>query len=162
PEVLPSVQIDKIKTSISKYARQAPVFFSRIKYANPKPVTAGLNSECSERVILVSGIASSQQLEDYVMRRFKLVKHLKYKDHHHYSAQDLMQIKDVYDQNLGEPLSILTTEKDIVKWLAASLRVIIQELPVFYLPLEVDFLKDSDRFDHLVLNSFDNTEDNGR
>ncbi|MGI9544653.1 MAG: tetraacyldisaccharide 4'-kinase, partial [Cyclobacteriaceae bacterium] len=88
PELLSTIEIEKIKLSISKYARQAPVFFSRIKYASPKPMIAGSNSECSERVILVSGIASSQQLEDYVTQHFKLVKHLKYKDHHHYSAQD--------------------------------------------------------------------------
>ena len=153
-------QTDKIKGAVSKYAPQTPVYFSLIEYDNPRPMISGSIDECSDRVILVSGIASSQHLLDYVTEQYKLVRHLKYRDHHRYSAQDLRQIKDLYDKQGTEPLSILTTEKDMVKWLSKSLKPIVEELPVFYLPMQMEFLKNGERFNEMVLNSFDNKRDN--
>lgn len=161
PEDLNESVLNKMEEAIAKYAPQKPLFFCRVKYASPQPMNTGANIQCSDHVVLVSGIASSQSLEDYVTSQFKLIKHIKYNDHHDYSAQDLMRIKDECDRSASKPVSILTTEKDIVKWLSQPLKAIIQELPVFFLPMEMEFLGGAERFNRLVLNSFDNKRDNG-
>jgi len=45
---------------------------------------------------------------------------------------------------------ILITEKDMVKWNNEEAKKIFEQTPVFYLPIEVNFLIDGDAFNELI------------
>ncbi|SKB70231.1 lipid-A-disaccharide kinase [Soonwooa buanensis] len=65
-------------------------------------------------VLLITGIANPTQIVKEVGKYSKKVKHLKYKDHHNFSDDDIKKIVAEY-KKLGEYKMILTTEKDYVR-----------------------------------------------
>ncbi|MFH0760659.1 MAG: tetraacyldisaccharide 4'-kinase [Bacteroidota bacterium] len=70
----------------------------------------------SKDIILVTGIANPQPLVDSLSQTHHIIRHLKFPDHHHYTAKDASLIASVCPQ-VRKPVSpmILTTGKDFVK-----------------------------------------------
>jgi tetraacyldisaccharide 4'-kinase len=149
PENVSENERNEIVRRIKKYtSRTTPIYFTRIKYSEPKPFR-GFDSLRGE-VLLVSGIARSEGLEQFVREKYNFYKHLKFKDHHQYSLEDLAFIKNEFEK-MGKEGAILITEKDMVKWMDSQLFEIVKEMPVFYLPIEIEFTEDGERFDQWIL-----------
>jgi tetraacyldisaccharide 4'-kinase len=137
-----------IEKLIRLYAEK-PVFFTSIRYGNPLPFSNNLTSP-TQNAMLISGIANSKPLEDYVSQNYRLLKHLKFKDHHTYTDSDIEAMAREVGRN--PEMSIMTTEKDKVKLEMPEFQATVSKLPFFYLPIEIDFLKDGKDFDEIVLN----------
>lgn len=125
-----------------------PVFFASIHYGHPLPLGAH-TAALQEEVILVTGIADARPLKSYVERNFRIVKHFNYRDHHRYSVDDIQAIR----QAAGKQISILTTEKDMVKLDDPQFATALAGLSLFYIPIEIDFIKNGKDFDALVRNA---------
>ena len=136
----------------SQYLRKGtPVFFTRINYQPPIEIFES-NKPFSADILLITGLADSLQIVDYVIDKFNLVKHMAYGDHHDYKDKDVdLIIKSFNELSQQWNISILTTEKDFVK-----IRDIkkLSTLPFFYLPIETEFLYEGDKFERLILDSF--------
>lgn len=152
---------DEVKNEKGVYIKKAnnylktgtPIFFTRIKYQSPVEVFEN-NLEFKPVVLLVTGLADSTQIVDYVISNFNLVKHMEYGDHHDYDEQDVDSIKNAFNelsQKESKDITILTTEKDFVKIRAIEE---LKVLPFFYLPIETKFLYEGDKFERLILDSF--------
>ncbi|MFZ1807399.1 MAG: tetraacyldisaccharide 4'-kinase [Cyclobacteriaceae bacterium] len=141
------VQSD-IKRKIARYAGDKPVFFSFIQYGSPQPFQQ-TSLPIESQVVLLSGIAKPQPLENYVSANFELIKHFKFKDHHLYTLKDIVQIKN-FIQNQEKKISILTTEKDMVRLLDPKFADLLNDLDCFFLPIEMGFVKNGVEFDNLV------------
>lgn len=137
-----------IENSIKKYTAK-PLFFTCIRYGNPVPF-AGTQTSLTQNVVLISGIANSKPLEDYVRQNFVMIKHLKFQDHHVYTDSDFRVLLNYMTSNTT--LSFLTTEKDKVKLDVSEFQKLTNKLPLFYLPIEVEFIKSGKDFDEIVLN----------
>ena len=137
-----------IENSIKKYTAK-PLFFTCIRYGNPVPF-AGTQTSLTQNVVLISGIANSKPLEDYVRQNFVMIKHLKFQDHHVYTDSDFRVLLNYMTSNTT--LSFLTTEKDKVKLDISEFQKLTNKLPLFYLPIEVEFIKSGKDFDEIVLN----------
>ncbi|MEQ6122400.1 tetraacyldisaccharide 4'-kinase [Reichenbachiella sp. MALMAid0571] len=137
-----------------KYLRtDVPVFFTKTKYQAPIAIFSN-ELEFVNKVILVSGLADSKHLVEYVEKEFDLLCHLEYGDHHHFSKSDMESILTAYNQGMADGVvSILTTEKD-----ATKIREFkeLSSMPVFYLPIEIEFLDEGDKFEQLIVDSFKN------
>lgn len=154
-------QKEDYKNKIRQYALPGtPVFFSTIAYDAPLPVyeKPGV-SRPSGTAILVSGLANPMYFENYSSKQFKVEHHLKYNDHHLYTMKDVLQIKQTFDSLEQRDKFILTTEKDMVKFLKPEMRAILNELPVFYLPIRMEILQNSVEFDTIILNSVQKRKD---
>lgn len=130
-----------------------PVFFAVTRYHSPVAVF-GANHFPGKRVLLITGLANSMDIVRYVENNFELARHLEYADHHHYSTDDANAILEAFQGCLREhenDLMVLTTEKDAVKLREISH---LSTLPIFYLPIEIEFLYEGDKFERLVLDSF--------
>lgn len=148
PEDLHEKDMEGMKAKAGVYARPgASVFFSAIKYLDPKPVLKDAQIAFSENIYLFTGIANSQPLVQYVRSKYNLLFHKKFKDHHNYQKNDLKGIVTHFNQFSEDKKAILTTEKDMVKLLSESMRHEIRHLPIFYLPIECYFLKNGHIFD---------------
>ncbi len=155
PGHLEEEEMMSMEHAIRKYALK-PIFFSRIRYGEPisfgDPV-----KKLSFQVILLTGIANAHILEEYVKKSFRLVKHFSFRDHYFYSMSDLREVEHFLDKKNGEDICVLTTEKDKVKLERDELKSYISRLPIFYLPIETEFLRNGKDFDALVesfMNSF--------
>ena len=122
------------------------VFFSKIGYdANVVGVhdqisVAELNNY---ELILVTGIANTQSLTDYLRALDIRFKHLSYKDHHHFSELDHAKIRAEFEALTSDKKLILTTEKDYV-------RAFSGQESVYYLPIRTAFIDHGNDFDQLV------------
>lgn len=139
-------EVISIEQAIRSYAEK-PVFFSRISYGNILPVTNEFPYKPG-KVILVTGIAASAPLKEYMEKNHELIHHFAFGDHHFYSERDLRMI---CERAAAEGAVVVTTEKDVVKMDAEIFRK--SSIALHYLPIEIEFIKNGKEFDELVLNA---------
>ncbi|WP_018477836.1 tetraacyldisaccharide 4'-kinase [Pontibacter roseus] len=151
PPALKLEEEQAIRQQISRYSRaDAPVFFSSFSYGEPVPI--GSAGSLSKRIILMTGIANAAPLVRYLEEQHYIIhRHLAFADHHHYTQKDLQLLQESLNEDQVESLSILTTRKDAVKLQEGELLEITHQLPLFYIPVEVAFLKNGEQFDAFVL-----------
>lgn len=149
PDHLSDDEVMEIEGHIHAYAVK-PVFFSKIRYADPVAF-GNTQAEFSKNVILISAIANSHILEEYVRKSFSLIRHFSFRDHYVITESDLNDIEAVLKKQAGDTC-ILTTEKDMVKLKRNELREQVNRLPIFYLPIETEFIRNGKDFDTLVLS----------
>ena len=146
PTTISDDKMIEIASSIRKYSKKA-VFFTSISYGNIQPVSHA-SPYRPEKIVLVSGIANPSPLEQYIRTTHKLMRHFAFPDHHVYSAADLERICDAALKNNAV---VVTTEKDLVKM---DLEILRQStVPLFFLPIEIAFLKNGKEFDEMLLNA---------
>ena len=119
------------------------VFFTKISYSlniysrNKKIELLSLNRS---EFILVTGIADSSYLVDYLNTKNLKFNHIKYPDHHNYTSKDVNHI----NSNAKDKI-VLTTEKDY--W---RLSPLVKEFYLYFLPIKMSFFSNEEK------NSFDN------
>ncbi len=141
PPELTQAESQAIADRIGRYAAPGtPVFFTAIRYGNPVGFGFSKDTILSGKVVLVSGIARPEMLENYASQQFELQRHLVFADHHDYLPADVEKICRVGGETGAK--NILTTEKDFVK--LARMRL-PPEMSFFYLPIEIYFLFNGER-----------------
>jgi len=150
PAQLPLLRQQEIVACVRKYSRRKiPVFFSAFRYG--KPVALGSGALLAKQIILLTGIANPEPLKVYLQKQgYKIMLHLAYPDHHTYTVQDLQKLKTMLQADKYDNASVLTTRKDAVK-LEGHLEELTHALPIFYIPIEVSFLEEKEKFDELIL-----------
>ncbi|GHT24369.1 tetraacyldisaccharide 4'-kinase [Bacteroidia bacterium] len=128
----------------SRYARifSKKILFTTIKYGNPQPVfqhTPPLvgNIPSQSSILLITGIASPQPLENHIRTLSTNVQHLIFPDHHSYTQEDIRKITEKWQQlpvNINK--YILTTEKDAVRLRTMPFPTEMQQA-LFYVPVEI-------------------------
>ncbi len=141
-----NVEIDKIEKSIRKYNSDSPIFFTTLKY-HPPIGFDGKEMPSSESVILLSGIAKSETLVNYIVDFWSMKEHLKYADHHEYTSKDIDKICKVQKQN---NIPIITTEKDAARLKNPEWKQKLAGIPIYYLPISISFIKNGSEFDKWV------------
>ncbi|MFT4698238.1 MAG: tetraacyldisaccharide 4'-kinase [Flavobacteriaceae bacterium] len=82
---------------------------------------------------LVTGIANPQPLIDFLNKNSFQYEHKKYADHHHFTKEDINELK--------EKELILTTEKDFVR-----LQPKLKKFAIYYLPITTVLLNEQEEF----------------
>lgn len=151
PSDLSKEEAEHITEEIAPLAHQK-IFFTHYKYHHPYFIFNQKYRILLEEdidVLLVCAIARTNYLEDYVSEKVGSLKMLPYEDHHEFTMYDLGQIKRYFDNMEGEKKMILTTEKDAMRLELHREFLNEHRIPVFALPIEVEFLFDQqEAFDH--------------
>ncbi len=121
------------------------IFFTKISYSiniysqNKK---IDLLSLRNSDFILVTGIANSSPLVNYLNSKNLKFEHLKYPDHHNYNNSDIKYINSKDKNKI-----VLTTEKDY--WRLNSLN---KEFLLYFLPIKMSFFsnEEKDHFDNHI------------
>ncbi|WMJ74316.1 tetraacyldisaccharide 4'-kinase [Cytophagaceae bacterium ABcell3] len=129
---------------IKKYSKpNVPVFFTSYKYGTPIAFS-GQQQVPSKNILLLTGIAGTDYLCTFLKHKYHIVKHLKYSDHHRYNKYDIAKIvKEYHRYSEASELVVFTTEKDMVRLI--HLKDLLDNIPVFYLPIEVQFTDEGAR-----------------
>ncbi|HEY5823345.1 MAG TPA: tetraacyldisaccharide 4'-kinase [Cyclobacteriaceae bacterium] len=138
----------EMKSIIQRYAVNKPIYFSAIKYGNPVPIN-GYDNNSINKIVAVSGIAHSSTFKNHLESAFLVTHHFDFADHHGYSTEDIVQIEQKA-KSIGQDLSIMTTEKDMVKLLPFKEQL---SLPWFYVPIETIFMENGAEFDGSILQT---------
>ena len=117
------------------------IYFSSIKYSKmlyDKESSKLLSEFKNIKFTLVTGIANSSHMVNYLKDNDFNFNHLSFKDHHNYSDSDI--------SNINNNEIVITTEKDYVKLYS---RVTTK---LFYLPIEF-LIHNEGEFNNQILNS---------
>jgi tetraacyldisaccharide 4'-kinase len=102
---------------------------------------------------LVTGIASPESLLNEVQSQIPKVAHLKFRDHHHYTKQDVKKMIHFFEAAGIQQRILLTTEKDGVRLLKFGDVFGSGQVEIYCIPVEVYFSAgERERFDALVLS----------
>jgi len=155
PKVFSPITRRRIISELKPRSHQQ-VFFSFIRYADPKSGSSGTGSTApfdKSYILLFTGIANDYPLREYLRRHCRELEVIKYPDHHPYTLDDLRNIKSRFDDLPSKKKVMFTTEKDIMRLKTPELNNFIKRLPLFYLPIEIDFHgNDKEQFDQTILN----------
>lgn len=143
---------DPESTLAVRRGRQLPLLFTGLQYGRPEPVFEGADTRYtySAKQVLVTGIADDTPLRLHLATEHKIVGHLRYPDHHRYTASDARAIAAQMRHN---PTAVfITTEKD-----AQRLRD-MPKIPdglrerLFYIPVTAYFFssRESEVFDQYL------------
>jgi tetraacyldisaccharide 4'-kinase len=154
PTALKSEEMKGISSNIERYAKNGtPVFYSSINYKDPLPVYKGTANRISKNILLFSGIANARGLKEKAQKDYNLVNFIEFPDHYKYFKSDIKKIIDEYHSMAYPDKSILTTEKDMVKLQRKEFRDLLENFPLFYIPIEIELLKDKQKFEEMVFHS---------
>lgn len=136
-----------------------PIVYSYLKYGDFKSLhpnfPAKFMNQCDKKtqVILITGIADASLLVNYLeFNKLKISKHFNYSDHYNYNLADVSKWQTEYDQIQNDNKIVITTEKDAMRLLHPKFENKLDELPIYYLPIETEVHeKDKEWFDNKII-----------
>jgi tetraacyldisaccharide 4'-kinase len=140
--------------------------FSFISYGKLKHLFSGAEQSCDAistdtRVFLLTGIANPAPLLVHLKGYSNHIVQHNYPDHHQFSRQNIAQLVNAFQSEGSKEKIIITTEKDAQRLLAVTLKELLLNLPVFYLPIKIELQeKDKATFDQKILNYVSGTTRN--
>ncbi len=129
------------------------VFFSTFRYFDPMPVfpefasegwTLSKLRENNPAVLLVTAIASSQSMKDFLKNYVSTLKELSFRDHHNFTKKDFQLIEQEWETLPTENKIIIVTEKDAARLYSNNYLPEMLKPKIFALPVEVKFLFDQE------------------
>lgn len=138
---------------------EQPLFFTKFRYEPLSPVTQAarnLDPDTIRDIVLLTGIAHPKPLVDHLRHeakscgsttagKFNLLKHYGFADHHSFTEKEIQNIYDQHFNNIGNRCVLVTTEKDWMRLQSDHIRNIVSLLPVFVVPVQVEFLTEAQR-----------------
>jgi tetraacyldisaccharide 4'-kinase len=157
PERTTTIDVRNIIKDIKALPHQR-VFFSWLKYGElysfdkPSENMDTLNDLYRFKIVVFTGIGNAQPMLIYLKEYGSEVIHISYADHHSYTQADLEAIKAKYDAVEGGNKILVTTEKDAMRLMKPDLINMANKLPLYILPIEVDFKDKAQEFNETILN----------
>lgn len=126
-----------------------PVFFTTFSYGNLVPICGSepVDTIDGVSVLAVTGISQPERMYQYLRECGAKVSTLEFADHHSFTHADVLKICEAYHA-VGKGVVVLT-EKDAVR-LTPDLLAELVNIPLYYLPVQVEFLSDAVKFTNLV------------
>lgn len=158
PDSLQPAEMQDLETKITKWLKPGtPVYFSGLKYNAPVCIYHS-TEVLPTKVLGFAGLAIPTSFINKLKHDYQLLQFVPFPDHHPYTPHDLEGlITKAKELSGSEPVLLLTTEKDMVKLLEPEFKEALNGLPLYYLPLEVYFLKERARFDEMVIGLVEGT-----
>ncbi|MBF1080569.1 MAG: tetraacyldisaccharide 4'-kinase [Prevotellaceae bacterium] len=116
------------------------LFFTTIDYGTPKALFSDKTTSLNKyNVLLVTGIASPEQMENDMKHKCRSLTSLAFEDHHLFNTKDEQRINNAFER-LPSPKIIITTEKDSTR--LVNLNGLTTEVrdAIFVLPIKVKFM----------------------
>lgn len=116
------------------------IFFTKIAYQQPQSVFSEKKLELHRHlnVILLTGIAKSQHLKQFLAKNCTILHHLEYPDHYHFKFKDMLIVEKLMQNFVEQNPLIITTEKD-----AMRLKTVVNEQKLkeklYFVPIEIEF-----------------------
>ena len=148
PDSLNPIDYRVLTKAMKLYAYQS-LFFTSLHYGAPYLLFGGDETRVPKKqnsdVLLLTGIASPEQMIDDVQPNVKSLKPLTFPDHHAFSPRDIEKINNAFAAMPQESRVILTTEKDAARLRNVSGLSEEVKQRLLVLPVEVKFMLDGEK-----------------
>ena len=158
PRDMKQIEYSVLRNEMDLYAFQQ-LFFTTMDYGKLRPLFNGgkeyaiQNIHPAVHILLVTGIASPEPLEEELLTVNRNVHMLAFGDHHDFTEQDMETIEQQFHQLPEGKRMIITTEKDATRLVShPNLPKTVQPY-IYVLPIEVVFLQDQqETFNKYILD----------
>ena len=154
PSDLKPMEFRVITKAMDLYPYQQ-LYFTTLIYKDLMPIYEGesksIKSISEDNILLLTGIASPQQILEDLKPYTKNINQMTYQDHHQFIDKDVEDLNNRYSA-LPEPKIIITTEKDATR--IKGLEGLSEEVKrnIYTLPIEVKFmLEQKDTFNENII-----------
>lgn len=144
PQNLSDTEKKEIEERINPTKNQE-IYFSTYLYTPPVPITEKAKHITlfpDTPVILISGIAHPEPLQEFVKKTYNNVICYHFPDHYVFKEQDFTEIFRENQKMMEQGGVILSTEKDVMRIVTGVTKKIISLHPLFALPIGVEILFD--------------------
>ncbi len=166
PHDMTSMDYRVIKKALDLYPYQM-LLFSSIDYGRLQPMYCGGSRTLSsitkkENILLLTGIASPEQLLLDLQPYTKNITHLSFPDHHQFTNDDLETINTTFAE-MPSPKTIITTEKDAARLFGMKGLNEQTRHHLYILPIKIKFMQEGEEiFNQKILNYVrENTRNSG-
>ena len=157
PKGLKPMEYRVITKAMDLYPYQQ-LFFTSLEYGSLYPILAtqaepfGIEQLQGRHAIVLSGIASPEQIMHDLAPHCSDLVPLTFSDHHRFRAKDVRLINDTFDK-LPQPRCIVTTEKDAARLTAVEGLSDDVRSHIFALPLTIRFMQEQqDHFNNHIID----------
>ena len=155
PKDLKPMEYRVITKAMNLYPYQS-LYFTSLEYGALQPIFEGearsLDSlQKNEHVLLLTGIASPEQMVHDLEPHTKHLTPLTFADHHQFKEKDIRLINETFEQ-MSEPRCIITTEKDATR--LQHVEGLSEEVKknIYTLPVNIRFLlEQEDTFNQYII-----------
>jgi tetraacyldisaccharide 4'-kinase len=155
PTILSPIVKDDILEKINPQQKQN-VYFSYLKHGLLRRLDGSvceINKDVLNHFVVLSGIYNPYPLVEHLRNYTKDVKLFQFPDHHEFSKSDLKRVRKHFLDYFCNHKFIVTTEKDLMRLKDSPAFAEISDLPICYVPIEVEFHgDDKHNFDAQVIN----------
>ncbi len=157
PIDITATEKENIITQIKPLTKQK-VFFSYQKYDSLVHYFDGslrtIDSLKETDIFIFSGIAKAKSFEDYLEKNTRsVIDAWQYGDHHNFTSDEITKLLAEFDKRISESKILISTEKDAMRLQTNEFKMLLQQYPIYYLPLQVDFFEnDKAAFNQYILN----------
>ncbi|QNK62256.1 tetraacyldisaccharide 4'-kinase [Pedobacter sp. PAMC26386] len=155
-------QKEQCSGKFNKAAAANKLFFSSIAYKNLHSLLTNevltIESLSDRKVFLLTGIANPTPLLEYLSQFSPAIEHHDYPDHHSFSSGNLSKLVKAFHQDSAKEKIIITTEKDAQRLFDVTIKELLLNLPVFYLPININIEAEHKKtFDQKILKYVSDT-----
>jgi tetraacyldisaccharide 4'-kinase len=157
PDKTTAIDIRNVIKDLKPLAHQQ-LFFTWLKYGelkgfqNPADTIDTLDDLFRYRIVAFTGIGNPKPMITYLKEYASDVKHIQFPDHHSFTIQDIADVRAQLDAIEGGNKIVVTTEKDAMRLRGTDLQDIANTLPLYVLPIEVDFKDKTQEFNDTIIN----------
>lgn len=143
------------------YQNLVPLFTRGSRTYNLGTVQSDHHISAGTTIFLLTGIANPLPLLQYLKSHTQAIHHHDYPDHHKFTVQNIQQLVRDFNECPAVEKIIITTEKDAQRLISNTLKELLLNLPVFYLPIKIA-LHEQDKvtFDQKILDYVSSTTRN--
>lgn len=129
-----------IKRNLQRKSGLSNIFFTSIQYSDLVYLNVNRTEmNANTAVLLLTGIANPKPLLNYLKGLVKDIEHLAFSDHHAYTSNDILTIKQKFEQIKNPSKLIITTEKDAQRIRTPDFIALLNTIPLAYIPIEIAF-----------------------
>jgi tetraacyldisaccharide 4'-kinase len=148
------------------------IFFSYIKYGEFMPAWKEGGSVVFSKeyyfdrgysFLFFTGIANIKPLQDFFEEKQMTTRYMEFGDHHNFTKEDINKLEINFNNITGSNKIIVTTEKDYMRLKDPALTPLLQNLPIYYLPIEIELHEpDKKIFDKMIFDYVGKSKRNDR
>ena len=145
PKDLNPMEFRVITKAMKLYPYQQ-LFFSTLEYDAPKAIFSGevlTESLAGKNILLLTGIASPEQIMHDLQEYNAQITPLTFADHHNFRKKDVERINKAF-ASMSEPKIILTTEKDATRLTAVDGLLDEVKASLYALPLRIAIMQNQE------------------
>jgi len=141
PEDIKPIRRRIIEKDLNLYPYQS-LYFTNFKYGNLINIFDKKELELNNNtdIFVVTAIANSKPLIKYLSKKVNSINELHFRDHHIWTKSDFEKIKTEFEKISSNNKLVITTEKDSVRFIDNEKIDVLQNIPIYYIPIAVNFL----------------------